>query len=128
MVELVVALLLLSIGLVTLAAAMPPALHGVAAAGRQATATLLAQQAIEQVRTSGLETLCALDTGGGFTPVIGHPGFLRRIEVRPLPTSCPGWSPADTVATVTVIVRAAGREAVGAGGPRDTTLVAIRSR
>jgi len=126
-VELAVALLLLSIGLVTLAAAMPPALHGVTAAGRQATATLLAQQAIEQARTTGLETLCALDTAG-FSPVTGHAGFLRRIEVRPLAAPCPGWSVTDTLATVTVTVRTGGPEAPGATGPRDTTLVAIRSR
>lgn len=127
-VELVVALLLLSVGLVTLAAAMPPALHAVVAGGRQATATLLAQQAIEQVRTGSPETLCTLDTGGGFAPVTGHTGFLRRIEVRPLATSCPGWPGADTLATVTVTVRVGGAEGVGSSGPRDTTLVALRSR
>jgi prepilin-type N-terminal cleavage/methylation domain-containing protein len=128
LVELAVAVLLLSVGLVTLALAMPPALQAVVASGRQATATLLAQQAVDQAHARTLDTLCGLDTGGGFLPVGGYAGFTRRIEVTPLAASCPGLPAGGLLVTVTVTVRVTGGGPGGAGDGRETTLVTLRTR
>jgi prepilin-type N-terminal cleavage/methylation domain-containing protein len=127
MVELMMAMVLLAIALVGLAASFPYAMQGVVAGGFQTTATLLAQQSIDQARGKLYDRLCAMDTGGAFAPVPGYDGFSRQVAVSPLAASCPGTPSGSTITTVTVTVRFAGIGGLGAGTIWDTTLVTIRT-
>ncbi len=125
MVELIVAMLLLAIGLVGMAAAVPYAMYGVLAGGYQTTATLLAQQAIDLARSTGYDNLPTLKTGaascsggsGTFAAVTGFAGFTRCISV----------DVGTSTTTVTVVVRF--RSGPTGGGPiYDTTMVALRAQ
>jgi Tfp pilus assembly protein PilV len=114
-VELLIAVMLLGIALIGLAASFPYALIGVAAGGFQTTATLLAQERLDEAKNMGWSQLCTLvgtedpisvDVGGTTTD---FPGFTRETAVETAPggtsISCPGAAPTgDTKATVRVTV------------------------
>jgi prepilin-type N-terminal cleavage/methylation domain-containing protein len=126
--ELMMAIILLVIALIGLAASFPYAMQGVIAGGYQTTATLLAQQSIDQARGELYERLCSMDTGGSFAAVSGYTGFTRRIDVSPLASPCPGLPSTGTVTDVAVTVRFAGIAGMGAGTIWDTTVATIRSQ
>jgi prepilin-type N-terminal cleavage/methylation domain-containing protein len=122
LVELMVALILLSIALTGMGAAMPYGVHPVVAGGFQTTATLLSQQGIDVARNTLYTNLSTLATGGGsdcsggtFTTVTGFPGFARCIAV----------SVGASTTTVTVVTRFTGVGGVGTGTIYDATLVTI---
>jgi Tfp pilus assembly protein PilV len=124
--EVVVSMLLLTIALVTLAASYPYAMYAVVAGGYQTTATLLAQQAIDDARAHTYDSLCdsTFQTGGTFVAVPGYDGFTRQITVAPLASPCPGNPSGSTTITVTVVVRFQGSG--GSGGTiYDTTLATV---
>jgi prepilin-type N-terminal cleavage/methylation domain-containing protein len=126
--ELMMAIILLVIALIGLAASFPYAMQGVIAGGYQTTATLLAQQSIDQARGELYDRLCEMHTGGSFDAVAGYAGFTRRIDVSPLAGSCPGLPSGSTITNVTVTVRFSGIGGMGAGTIWDTTLATIRSQ
>ena len=64
MVELMVAMILLTIALVALAASIPYAMYGVVASGFQTTATLLAQEAIERAKAADYGSIASLQFDG----------------------------------------------------------------
>jgi len=123
LIELMVAMLLLTIALLGLAASFPYALYGVTAGGYQTTATLLAQQVIESAKGTAYGNISTLDTGGGdctsggtYAAVAGYDGFTRCVFVQVS-------NPTTYTTTVTTVVRFSGG---GAGSPiYDTTLVTI---
>jgi prepilin-type N-terminal cleavage/methylation domain-containing protein len=126
LVELMVAMLLLSIALVGMGAALPYGMYGVIAGGYQTTATLLAQQKIDTARNTLYGNLTTLNTGGGsgscgggtgsFTAAPeGYAGFSRCIDVQV----------GVSTTTVTVVVRFHGIGGAGSGAIYDTTLVTI---
>ena len=126
LVELMVALILLSIALVGMGAAMPYGVHPVVAGGFQTTATLLSQQGIDIARNTLYANLSTLATGGGsdcssggtFAALTGFPGFTRCIAV----------SVSTSTTTVTVVTRFTGVGGVGAGTIYDATLVTIMAQ
>jgi prepilin-type N-terminal cleavage/methylation domain-containing protein len=120
LVELMMAIMLLVIALVGLAASFPYAMYGVVAGGFQTTATLLAQQQIDQARLKPYDVLCSLNANWG--AVTGYVGFEKQVSVTP----CAGGTgaPTATVATVNVQVRFKGQD----GGYYTTSLVTIRAQ
>ena len=113
-VELLIAMLLLTIALLGLAASFPYAMYGVIAGGFQTTATLLAQQAIETAKNTPYASLSTLDSGG-FVGVTGYSGFQRSIAVAPT-------TPTAQTTTITVVVRFSGTVPAPI---YDTTVVTI---
>ena len=116
-VELLIVVVLLGIALVGLAASFPYALIGVASGGYQTTATLLAQERLDEAKHMGWSQLCTLvgtedpvsvDVGGTTTV---FPGFSRLTAVETVPGQDPiscggGGAPTgDTQAVVRVRVR-----------------------
>jgi prepilin-type N-terminal cleavage/methylation domain-containing protein len=121
--EILIAMLLLGIALVGLAASFPLAMFGVTLGGYQTTATLLAQQSLEQARAKTYATISTLDTGGGvcttagggtFAAVTEFPGFERCVSAQTA-------TPTATTTTVTVVVKFA----AGGGDPIYTRLATI---
>ena len=110
-VELLVAVLLLGVALIGLAASFPYALIGLAAGGFQTTATLLAQERIDEAKNMGWSQLCTMvetdqpisvDVGGTVTD---FPGFTRTTAVEAVPPSgatpnCSGAAPTGVTAAV----------------------------
>ena len=121
LVELMVALILLSIALVGMGAALPYGMHPVVAGGFQTTATLLTQQGIDMARNTLYTNLPTLSTGGdatcnsGFVALTDFQGFSR----------CIGVNVGTSTTTVTVVTRFTGVGGVGAGTIYDATLVTI---
>jgi prepilin-type N-terminal cleavage/methylation domain-containing protein len=108
MVELMVAMILLVIALVALAASIPYAMYGVIASGFQTTATLLAQEAIEQAKATDYASLASLQfdgstvqsaacTSAGLNTVAAFPGFGRCVQVEV-------GQPTTTTTRITVVV------------------------
>jgi Prokaryotic N-terminal methylation motif len=124
LVELMVAVILLSIALVSLGAAMPYGAYPVVAGGFQTTATLLSQQGIDLARNTLYANLSTLSTGGdatcntGFTTLTNFPGFAR----------CVGVSVGASTTTITVVTRFTGVGGVGSGTIYDSTLVTIMAQ
>lgn len=124
-VELMVAMMLLTIALVAMAAAFPYAMYGVVAGGYQTTATLLAQQAMDQARNTLYSNLSTLNTTGGtgscgggtgtFVTVTGYTGFTRCVDMQAAASST----------TVTVVVEFNAVGGIGTGTIYDTTLTTI---
>lgn len=115
LVDVMVAMLLLSVTLIGLAAALPVALRGVTLAGAQTTATWLARQALEAARTVPYGALPALDTGA-FVAVPGHDDFSRAVTVQ---------VGAPTAGTTTVAVTVRGP---GVQGAHEVTLATVRGQ
>jgi prepilin-type N-terminal cleavage/methylation domain-containing protein len=130
MVELMVAMVLMAVALLTLAASLPHAMFGVVAGGIQTAATLLAQEAIERALGADYRSLAGLsfdgssgslppdcDGSGGFRPVAALSGFTRCVAVqRGVPTS--------TTTTITAVVEFSG----SATSPMwRTTVVTVRA-
>ena len=119
-----VAVILLSIALVSLGAAMPYGAYPVVAGGFQTTATLLSQQGIDLARNTLYANLSTLTTGGdatcntGFTTLTNFPGFAR----------CIGVSVGASTTTITVVTRFTGVGGVGSGTIYDSTLVTIMAQ
>ena len=93
MVELMVAMILLTIALVALAASIPYAMYGVVASGFQTTATLLAQEAIERAKAADYGSIASLQfdgsavqstacTSGDLHTVTAFGGFGRCVQVE----------------------------------------------
>jgi prepilin-type N-terminal cleavage/methylation domain-containing protein len=130
MVELMIAMILMSIALVALAASFPYAMYAVVASGYQTTATLLAQEALERAKATDYASMASLsfdgssgtlptacDASGNFRTVSAFPGFKRCVAVQTA-------SPTSTTTTLTVIVRFEG----SVPSPiYETTLSTIRS-
>lgn len=129
--ELLVAMTLLVIALVGLAATFPLAMFGITTGGYQTTATLLAQQGIEQAKAvnyAALATWTGPDgTVGSFVVPVADPnvsppltfaGFLRRTTVG---VGLAGGAPSDTTAVISVTVRFVG----GGGENIDTTVATV---
>jgi type II secretory pathway pseudopilin PulG len=129
MVELMVAMTLMTIALVALAASFPYALYGVMIGGLQTTATFLAQEAIERVRGADYEALASVDfdgssarpddCGGTFNlrPVPGFSGFRRCVSVR-------AGAPSTATTTITAVVEFSG---ASAGSSWRTTVTTVRA-
>jgi prepilin-type N-terminal cleavage/methylation domain-containing protein len=114
MVELMVAMILMSIALLALAASVPYAMYGVVASGFQTTATLLAQEGIERAKAADYASIASLSfdgssgtlptnctSSGNFRTVTAYSGFSRCVAVEPgVPTS--------TTTTITVAVEFSG--------------------
>jgi prepilin-type N-terminal cleavage/methylation domain-containing protein len=131
MVELLVAMVLMAVALLVLAASFPYALYAVVVSRSQATATLLAQEAVERARSADYGSIARLsfdgsagdlpadcDAGGGFRSVAAFPGFARCVAVE---AAVP--SPATT--TITAVVEFAGPTSIA---PWRTTVTTIRAR
>jgi Tfp pilus assembly protein PilV len=114
MVELMVAMILMAVALLALAASVPYAMYGVVASGFQTTATLLAQEAIEQAKAADYGSIASLsfdgssgtlptDCGGsgGFRPVTAFAGFSRCVAVQT-------GNPTSTTTTITAVVEFSG--------------------
>jgi len=137
--EILIAMLLLGVALIGLAASFPLAMYGVTLGGYQTTATLLAQQSMEQARAKTYAAIfSSLDTGGGVCDTLGggtfvdlgstpvdsgstpppdpvyYPGFARCVSVQV-------GTPTATTTTVTVVVRFS----AGGGDPIYTRLATI---
>jgi prepilin-type N-terminal cleavage/methylation domain-containing protein len=108
MVELMVAMILLTIALVALAASIPYAMYGVVASGFQTTATLLAQEAIEHAKATDYGSIASLTfdgnvvqngacTAGDLHTVAAFQGFGRCVQVEP-------GQPTTTTTRITVVV------------------------
>jgi prepilin-type N-terminal cleavage/methylation domain-containing protein len=105
LVELLIAVMLLATALVAAAAAAPLLVQAVTIAGLRTTATLLAQQCLERVRTVPYARVpLELDASCPASPV-GYPAFRRIITVT-------AASPTET--TTTVVVRVDVRTVPGA--------------
>jgi Tfp pilus assembly protein PilV len=100
--EVLVAMLLLSLMLMGLASSVPLALRGVAEAGRRTALVLLAQQAVEMARATPVEALAGLDSGG-FVELPDHSGTRRSVSVA-------FGTPTAGTATVTAVARGTGPE------------------
>jgi type II secretory pathway pseudopilin PulG len=107
LVELILAMLLLALGLLALAAALPTAMVAIHASGAQTVAVQAALGQVATARTTAYERLPDLDTGG-FVPAGDPPGLLRAITVK---VGVP------TVGTTTVSV---GVRWAGSASPGDT--------
>ena len=128
LIEVMVAMMLLTVAFVALAASFPYAMFGVVAGGFQTTATLLSQQSIDRARNTLYTDLPSLSTpsgtsscGGGtgtFVIVAGYDGFKRCVDVQT----------GTSTTTVTVVTRFTGIGGVGAGAIYDSTLVTLRAR
>ena len=128
LIEVMVAMMLLTVAFVALAASFPYAMFGVVAGGFQTTATLLSQQSIDRARNTLYTDLPSLSTpsgtsscGGGtgtFVSVTGYDGFKRCVDVQT----------GTSTTTVTVVTRFSGIGGVGAGAIYDSTLVTLRAR
>jgi prepilin-type N-terminal cleavage/methylation domain-containing protein len=128
LIELMVAMMLLTVAFIALAASFPYAMFGVVAGGFQTTATLLSQQSIDRARNTLYTALPSLSTpsgtsscGGGtgtFVSVAGYDGFKRCVDVQT----------GTSTTTVTVVTRFTGVGGVGAGAIYDATLVTLRAR
>ena len=128
LIELMVAMMLLTVAFVALAASFPYAMFGVVAGGFQTTATILSQQSIDRARNTLYTDLPSLSTpsgtsscGGGtgtFVSVTGYDGFKRCVDVQT----------GTSTTTVTVVTRFTGIGGVGAGAIYDSTLVTLRAR
>ena len=129
LVELMVAMLLLTVALVVLAVSFPYAMYGVVSGGYQTTATLLAQQVIEQAKNTDYANLSSVATAGGafVGPVVAGPtgsqttydGFSKQVTVA-------AGSPTAATTTVTVTIRY--QNVGGTGYPiYDTTMTSIFS-
>jgi prepilin-type N-terminal cleavage/methylation domain-containing protein len=114
MVELMVAMILMGIALLALAASVPYAMYGVVASGFQTTATLLAQEAIEQAKAADYGSIVSLsfdgssgslpgdcNGSGNFRTVTAYSGFTRCVAVQ-------AGSPTSTTTTITVAVEFSG--------------------
>jgi type II secretory pathway pseudopilin PulG len=129
LIELMVAMVLLAIALLGLAASFPYAMQGVVAAGYQTTATLLAQQTVDNARFTLYDDLSTLITsgsgscqgGGGFEAVSGYGTFTRCVGVETA-------TPTANTTTITVVVRFTGTGGMGFGTIWDTTLTTIITR
>ena len=128
LIEVMVAMMLLTVAFVALAASFPYAMFGVIAGGFQTTATLLSQQAIDRARNTLYANLPSLSTpagvnrcGGGtgtFVSVTGYDGFKRCVDVQT----------GTSTTTVTVVTRFTGIGGVGTGTIYDATLVTLRAQ
>jgi type II secretory pathway pseudopilin PulG len=133
LIELMIAMILLVVALLGLAASFPYAMQGVVAAGYQTTATLLAQQAIDNARFTLYDDLPGVATGtdvcgsgsGTYATVSTHPGFSRCLSVQ---QAIAQGAPTDTTTIVTVVVRFAGIGGMGAGTIWDTTVATLITR
>jgi prepilin-type N-terminal cleavage/methylation domain-containing protein len=114
MVELMVAMILLTIALVGLAASFPYAMYAVVASGYQTTATLLAEEALERAKATDYGSMASLSFdgssgtlptdcsgSGNFRTVTAFPGFSRCVAVQT-------GSPTGTTTTITVVVKFTG--------------------
>ena len=114
MVELMIAMILMAIALLALAASFPYAMYAVVASGFQTTATLLAQEAIEQAKATDYSSIASLafdgstgtlpgdcNSSGNFRTVTAFGGFSRCVAVQV-------GTPTATTTTVTVVVRYSG--------------------
>jgi prepilin-type N-terminal cleavage/methylation domain-containing protein len=110
MVELMVAMVLMTIALLALAATFPYAMYGVAASGFQTTATLLAQEAIERAKAADYGSIASLSFdgssgtlpsdcsgSGNFRAVAAFAGFTRCVAVQ-------SGTPTSTTTTITAVV------------------------
>jgi prepilin-type N-terminal cleavage/methylation domain-containing protein len=128
LIELMVAMMLLTVALLGLAAGFPYAMQAVVAGGYQTTATLVAQQAIDNARFTLYGNLSTLTSVGGtgtcgggtgtFVALAGYDGFKRCIDVQT-------GSPTSQTTTVTVVVRFVGIGGFGVGTIYDTTVSTI---
>jgi prepilin-type N-terminal cleavage/methylation domain-containing protein len=131
MVELLVAMVLMAVALLVLAASVPYALYGVVVGGSQATATFLAQGAVERARSADYERIAALSfdgstgtlpadcaAGAPFRAVPAFPGFTRCVAVEIA-------APTPATTTITAVVEFAGPTR---GTPWRTTVTTIRAR
>ena len=114
MVELMVAMILLTVALLALAASVPYAMYGVVASGFQTTATLLAQEAIERAKAADYVSIASLSfdgssgtlpgdcsSSGNFRTVAAYSGFTRCVAVQT-------GSPTSTTTTITTVVEFSG--------------------
>jgi prepilin-type N-terminal cleavage/methylation domain-containing protein len=112
--ELMVAMILMSIALLAVAASVPYAMYGVVASGFQTTATLLAQEAIERAKAADYGSIADLSfdgssgtlpadctASGSFRPVAAYSGFTRCVAVQT-------GSPTSTTTTITAVVEFSG--------------------
>ena len=86
--ELLIAMMLLTIALVGLAASFPLAMFGVTTGGFQTTATLLAQQCLELAKNTPYNQLPTLMLPASPCTVAPIAGFTRAADVQPgVPTA-----------------------------------------
>jgi prepilin-type N-terminal cleavage/methylation domain-containing protein len=112
LIELMVAMVLMTIALLALAASIPYAMYGVVASGFQTTATLLAQEAIERTKAADYGSISALSFDGssgtlptdctsGLRTVAGFAGFSRCVAVQV-------GTPTTLTTTITAVVEFSG--------------------
>jgi prepilin-type N-terminal cleavage/methylation domain-containing protein len=132
LVELMVALMLISIALVGLAAAIPAGMFAVSDAGLQVTAIGLAQEPINVAKRTPFSNLTTLVASKA--AVSGFSGFQRQVLVTdyvapadcggsPCTTSCPVIAGAATCLRIEVRVYYSGNL-----GDEVSTLVLLRSK
>jgi prepilin-type N-terminal cleavage/methylation domain-containing protein len=123
--EVLVALSIITVGLMAMAVGLQQATAFVAEGRQQTTAVFLAQQRLEQVKASALWDFdgVASTKFPSETPVSGYPAYRRTVEISPLPAGLLNavrfqvtvtYQPATTPAT--------------ASSERTVTLVTVMSR
>ncbi len=118
LIELMVVMMLLTIALVGLAASFPLAMFGVLTGGNQTTATLLAQQCIDNAKAlayayTQIPTVLPVVCPSGGVP--NYPGFTRTLVIQT-------GVPTATTTTITVSVQFTSQ---AGGAPNITTLATI---
>src|SRR5262245_35763625 len=125
LVEVLLALVIIGVGLVALAAAIPIAVIGVHTGNQQSTATFLANQRLEQVRNTPWSNLTAANFPNENPVAVPFAGFTRQVQFvdcSAAPASCGGI--ADTsLRQVTVTVSYRPIHARGVGAPASQSVV-----
>lgn len=120
LVEVLVALAIITIGLTAVAAGFQYALDAVEAARRHTTALFLAEQRLEQVKAMALVDFDGVTTAKfpDEDSVVDHPQYRRRVEITPSPA---GLAHAMHVQVTVAYLHVA-------AGPRMVTLATVLSR
>jgi hypothetical protein len=130
--EVIIALFVITVGLLGLIAAMPLSTAQITEAQLKTTATFLAQQRLEQIKNARWSTAPAVDTLGGnnsdgtaavaegFWPdeaaIVSYPQFQRRVRIRDCSVANCGIAVDPSLATlrqVTVTVSFARMTGIG---------------
>ncbi len=123
-VEIMIAVGILSVGLLALSSAIPLAAYGIQEGNQLSTATFLANQGLEQVRNAqwtacpGVDNLAAAAASATGAPMPApYAGYSRQVSITDLlgPATCPGGVLTGTTGLRQVTVTVSYRPMTGIG-------------
>jgi prepilin-type N-terminal cleavage/methylation domain-containing protein len=123
--EVLVALSIVTVGLMALVVGLQQAIAFVEAGRQQTTAVFLAQQRLEQIKASALWDFDGV-TAARFpaeNPVSDYPAYRRTVEVSPRPAGLP-----DALRVQVTVTYHPATTASGAPAERTVTLATVMSR